>query len=134
MNLPQILKSVIGALLAGLTSAGTALAATQGHLHAGEYVAIAIAVLTTFGGVWSVPNAPDPSTPVPVPQVVKDVLNDHAKVLNTHADALAALKAQPPSDGNPSHALAPMGVNPDIPTEPVADAQVLASVPPTANV
>lgn len=57
-------KAIVGSILAGLTAAGTAVAALQPgqHVTAGGYIAIAIAVVATFAGVYAVPNAPTTKT------------------------------------------------------------------------
>ena len=47
-------KALIGALLAGLTALGTALA--DGSVTSVEWVGIAIAVLATYGTVFGVGN------------------------------------------------------------------------------
>lgn len=46
-------KAIVAAVLAGLTTAGAAV--TDGHLTAAEGVAIAIAIVGTFGGVYVAP-------------------------------------------------------------------------------
>ncbi len=50
------LKAFIGALLAGLTAAGTA--AADGHFSAQELIGVAVATVAVFGGVWGTSNAP----------------------------------------------------------------------------
>lgn len=56
-------KAVTGALLAGLTALGTALADGEG-LTAGEWVGVAVALVATYTAVYRVPNTrPDPSRP-----------------------------------------------------------------------
>ncbi len=52
------LKAFTGAVLAGLTAAGTA--AADGSVSAQELIGIAIAVVAVFGGVWGATNAPAP--------------------------------------------------------------------------
>ena len=58
----QYLKAAVGALIAGLGSAATAV--TDGHVTAAEWIAIALATLVALGAVWGVPNA----APVPYDQ------------------------------------------------------------------
>lgn len=50
----EVTKAVCGALLAGLTAAGTAV--TDGSITAAEWIGIATAVVATFGGVFAVNN------------------------------------------------------------------------------
>lgn len=79
-------KAVAAAVLAGLTSAGTAL--LDGHITQAEWVTIAIAVVGTSGAVGIVTNAANPKK---TPQ--DEALADHALVLNQHADDIAMLQA-----------------------------------------
>lgn len=54
MKLAPYAKALIGAAVAGLGSAAVAL--NDGHVTAGEWVAIASASLVTLGAVFGVPN------------------------------------------------------------------------------
>ena len=49
-------KAVTGAILAGLSALAPTIA--DGQITATDWVLTAIAVVSTFGLVWSVPNAP----------------------------------------------------------------------------
>lgn len=49
-------KAIVGALVAGLTAYGTALA--DGAVVPGEWVGVAVATLGALGAVWAVPNRP----------------------------------------------------------------------------
>ncbi len=55
MKPSEYAKAITGAALAGLTALGAALADGEG-VTGGEWVAIAVAVVATFGGVFGVPN------------------------------------------------------------------------------
>ncbi len=57
MKPSEYAKAIVGAVLAGLTALGTALADGEGVV-AWEWVGIAFAVVATFGTVFGVPNAP----------------------------------------------------------------------------
>lgn len=48
-------KALVGALIAALSALGASL--TDGGVSASEWVAVALAFLVAFGGVFSVPNA-----------------------------------------------------------------------------
>jgi hypothetical protein len=50
-------KALIGALVAGLGTLGTALA--DDHVTGQEVVTVVVATLVALGAVWSVPNRPD---------------------------------------------------------------------------
>lgn len=50
----QIVKAIVGALLAGLTALGTALA--DGTVQPVEWVGVAVALIATFGAVFGVKN------------------------------------------------------------------------------
>ena len=50
-------KAIAGALTAGLTAAATAL--TDGSVDPVESITIAIAVITSLGVIWAVPNEPN---------------------------------------------------------------------------
>ncbi|HEX7993539.1 MAG TPA: hypothetical protein VF506_06420 [Streptosporangiaceae bacterium] len=56
-------KAIVAAGIAGLSVLGTALA--DGHISAGEWVAVASATLAALGLVWGVPNA-KPPPPLPL--------------------------------------------------------------------
>ncbi len=60
-NPEEYAKAIVGAVLAGLTALATALT-QNGDVSAAEWVAIAIAIVATFGGVYAKRNAP-PGTP-----------------------------------------------------------------------
>jgi len=49
-------KAIAGAILAGLSALAPTIA--DGNITATDWVLAAIAVVSTFGLVWSVPNAP----------------------------------------------------------------------------
>lgn len=49
-------KAIVGALVAGLTALGTALA--DDSVTATEWVGVAVATLTALGVVYAVPNRP----------------------------------------------------------------------------
>ena len=54
----SILKAIVGAAIAGLGSAATAV--TDGHIGAAEWIAIATTTLAALYGVWQTPNAAKP--------------------------------------------------------------------------
>ncbi|MEU7400698.1 hypothetical protein [Streptomyces sp. NPDC044948] len=54
MRISSAWKAVVGAAAAGTAALGTAV--QDGTLSAGEGVAVALAVLGTFGITWRVPN------------------------------------------------------------------------------
>ena len=58
------LKAAVGAAVAGLGSAATAV--TDGHITAAEWIAIATATLVALGAVWGAPNAVKPAPPLPL--------------------------------------------------------------------
>jgi len=49
-------KAILGALAAGLTALGTALA--DGQVTGEEWTRVGVAALVTLGAVWAVPNRP----------------------------------------------------------------------------
>ena len=49
-------KAIVGALVSGLGSLGTALA--DGHLSAAEGAGVALATVVSFAAVYQVPNLP----------------------------------------------------------------------------
>jgi hypothetical protein len=51
-------KALVGLAIAGLTALGVALA--DGSVTAAEWVGVALAALGTLGGVYAIPNAPEP--------------------------------------------------------------------------
>lgn len=54
MNPSEYAKAITGAIVAGLTALGVGLA--DGTMTPAEWVAVALAVAVTFGGVYAVPN------------------------------------------------------------------------------
>ena len=59
MNPANYAKAVVGAFIAALTALGAVLVVGDvgfGEVTAGQWVTVAIAFLTTFAGVWAVPN------------------------------------------------------------------------------
>lgn len=50
------MKAIVGALIAALTALGAAY--TDGGVSPSEWIVVATAALTTFAGVWAVPNKP----------------------------------------------------------------------------
>jgi hypothetical protein len=58
MTVGQMAKALVGALIAGLTALGTALA--DGEVTQGEWVGVAVAALGVLGGVFYTENADDP--------------------------------------------------------------------------
>lgn len=56
MKLATVSKALVGAAVAGLSVAATAM--VDGKPTAAEWVGVAIATLTAFGAVWWVPNRP----------------------------------------------------------------------------
>jgi hypothetical protein len=61
MTAAQMAKALVGALIAGLTALGTALA--DGEVTSPEWIGVAVAALGVLGAVFAVPNATDPSDP-----------------------------------------------------------------------
>jgi hypothetical protein len=61
MTAAQMAKALVGALIAGLTALGTALA--DGEVTQGEWVGVAVAALGVLGAVFATPNAADPADP-----------------------------------------------------------------------
>jgi hypothetical protein len=64
-SLANYAKAFVGGLIAALTALGSVLVAGTGFtdVTAGSWVAVALAFLTTFAGVWSVPNRIPPEGP-----------------------------------------------------------------------
>ena len=58
----EYVKAIIGAVIAGLTALGASLAdgGTLQGVSAGEWIAVVIALLGTFGGVFGVRNRQEP--------------------------------------------------------------------------
>lgn len=58
MKAREYVKAIIGALIAGLTALGASLAdgGTIVGVSSGEWVAVVIALVGTFGGVYGVEN------------------------------------------------------------------------------
>ena len=56
MGIDRYAKAIVGALIAGCGTVGTALA--DGHITATEWLLAAITALTALGGVWATTNAP----------------------------------------------------------------------------
>ena len=52
----KIAKAVVGALVAGLGSLGTAMA--DDRITGQEWLVVAVAALAALGVIWSVPNKP----------------------------------------------------------------------------
>lgn len=85
MNPAEYAKAIVGGILAGLAVLGTAL--TDNLVSPSDWVAVAVATLTVFSGVFGIPNAAQ-----------KDVVTQHVLTVTKqdvgpdHADDNASAK------------------------------------------
>lgn len=120
-------KAVAGALVAGLTSAGTAL--VDGGISKQEWIGIALAVLATSGAVGVVTNAPDSNA---VAEAEKKARAFHTALPDAVASGVVQGLAQlghtqvVTTPAEVSEAATPDVVDPATATPE----QILASVPP----